>query len=761
MSDFNLKFQQAAQAYSVIFSEQDKATSETVLVDGKHYKVEGEPEKVAWLREKLGLSSETNISKDSLSDRILSLDVTNLDISECVDIIGVSILGTSAAVSPDSTSEVKRAYLELKEGLEKYAKEELEAGALLVKVVGVPEAEHALSFGNLSVDSMTKVSEHTIGRTGSGAKLWGAMLAKILENKYGQYIQLDDGLGKFAPKEMLKKFGKKELNGTSAVRPDLAGEISVRGILGMMAGLEYEIKGIKDTEGKAMDEIMRGDDIADGEIQMLQDPRDRIAFYTNNIALVAYPIEKAYKKVLTDGLFENKSIIVGSTPRGGSLPEDIQQLTLKDLLESDEAYLKDAYVYDLLDMFLETLDPPMDKFTYAQIMQREFLGPMDMKHSGFYGTEGEEMNVTYKDSDTGLEKSDPPPHESVLLQGGGAGRTTLSDAAKLARGLADSSGLVTEDGKLLLDADGLNEIFNSPGHYEAWGLGGSELFCGGALVDKGGSYNQDQYSFWIDRESGVGLIAMCNCGRRPDEMLSRFQDQVKKNYHSDSIETVKERALPIEMSTEEYVAHPLVDPKEYYEGSRGKVALLFNYEEDSEGIMHWSGTPLNVRKKENGKFAITTPGRFEGVEVWKLKGAHTGKDFLAIGDTSFAKTTLDRIPDIEQVSFAKSQFKQFAGDYINPDEPKWGIFNFEIKGEGDDAMLCACWAPDTSKVKDTVTVPLGIVKVEDNAISFNGHDRQPPDKIFRFVRDAEKGPWRLQVTDVASPGMVIETRYKS
>ena len=45
-------------------------------------------------------------------------------------------------------------------------------------------------------------------------------------------------------------------------------------------------------------------------------------------------------------------------------------------------------------------------------------------------------------------------------------------------------------------------------------------------------------------------------------------------------------------------------------------------------------------------------------------------------------------------------------------------------------------------------------------ISFNGHDRQPPDKIFRFVRSSETAPWRLQVTDVASPEIVIEERTK-
>jgi hypothetical protein len=57
-------------------------------------------------------------------------------------------------------------------------------------------------------------------------------------------------------------------------------------------------------------------------------------------------------------------------------------------------------------------------------------------------------------------------------------------------------------------------------------------------------------------------------------------------------------------------------------------------------------------------------------------------------------------------------------------------------------------------------VPQGIVKVEPNSILFNGHDRQPPDKIFRFVRESESAPWRLQVLDYASK-QFIEERQKS
>lgn len=56
--------------------------------------------------------------------------------------------------------------------------------------------------------------------------------------------------------------------------------------------------------------------------------------------------------------------------------------------------------------------------------------------------------------------------------------------------------------------------------------------------------------------------------------------------------------------------------------------------------------------------------------------------------------------------------------------------------------------------------PQSIVKVDANLILFNGHDRQPPDKMFRFVRESEVAPWRLQILDYASK-QFIEDRPES
>jgi hypothetical protein len=331
---------------------------------------------------------------------------------------------------------------------------------------------------------------------------------------------------------------------------------------------------------------------------------------------------------------------------------------------------------------------------------------------------------------------------------------------KLMQGLSNPKGLIDQKGHVLLEPADLQEVFSPHGHYKNWGLGGSEVLYKGAFIEKGGSFNQDTYTFWVDRTLGVGLIAMCNCDQRPVHLLETFKRRVQTMSHSTDEKLIREKEdTPIEMSIQEYAAHPVVGAQEYYEGTRGKIALLFDLDKDQEGVMHWSGTPFHVSKREDGKFRITTPGRFENVEIWKVKGKYTEQDYLAVADTSFIKTSVFHIPSQDQVTIAQREFSHFSGDYINPKHPEWGIFRFKVLGEGKNVLLGACEVQKESQVKDFV--PLGIIKVEPNAISFNGHDRQPPDKIFRFVRKSEADLWHLQVTDVSSPELVIDERMKN
>lgn len=714
----------------------------------------------------------------------------------------------------DPEIQIKEACEELTHDLREYANKNLRQGALLVQVVGVNGAEKPLVFGKRSVNDAipVRVNENTIGRTGSGAKLWGGLLTNVLTSKYGQYIQMDDGLGKFAPKEALRKFGRIGPDGENIVDAELAKEISVEGLAGMMAGLEYEQPQPRNPPISTLDQFLRGTEIREGSIHILYHPRDKINFYTNNICFVAYPIEKAYKKVLAADLIEQSKLDENETLRDLSpkletfrkelqekikkteedihnmeqlgalddaiepyaarlaqlktdlkklsIPESALDITLKDLMDCQAAYTQPPeshYIYDLIDLFL--MPSNNHQVDYAEIMKRELLAPLGMKNSGFHDVPGTHMDVTFKNDKTGKDESYVPSKDHPMRYGAGFGRTSLSDASKMAKALADPRGLVSEDGEtVLLTHEELDNFFKPHGHYEGWGLGGAELTCGGKVIDKGGSLNQDQYSFWVDRESGIGMIVMCNCGRRPDEILNAFKGKIEQINYPKAKQIAKEKeGAPLGITTKHYFDHPLVleDVHQLFEGTRGRVALLFDYDTAKKGIIHWSGTPLEVEKQDDGAFHVTTAGRFQGLVIRKIEGKASGKDYLAVGDTSFIEIEADNLPSKEDVEKAEKQFQAFRGQYSNKEHPEWGTLEFEVLNDESGNILLG--ARDGSKGD---FVPQSIVKADTNSILFNGHDRQPPDKMFRFVRESEVAPWRLQVLDYASK-QFIEERPKS
>jgi hypothetical protein len=131
------------------------------------------------------------------------------------------------------------------------------------------------------------------------------------------------------------------------------------------------------------------------------------------------------------------------------------------------------------------------------------------------------------------------------------------------------------------------------------------------------------------------------------------------------------------------------------------------------------------------------------------------KNYLAIGDTSFIEIAIDNLPSQESVEVAQKEFVNFRGKYINQAHLEWGVLAFEVLEDKQGNIFLG--AREGSKGD---FVPQSIVKFEPNSILFNGHDRQPPDKIFRFVRESDVAPWRLQVLNYVSKKF-IEERPKS
>lgn len=786
--EMQISFQHLGTDYN-LHLVRDKESEHSVEINGISYAVSGgDKEKLDMACKILkSVSLEALTSEEDLKGRLSFKK--EMPSSEKTDEIGVETLKIKTITAKDEA--LGEAYKTLKKDLKDYASKNLKEGALLVQVVGIKGAEKGLVFGKRSVNDTVPilVNENTIGRTGSGAKLWAGLLTNVLTSKYSGYIQMEDGLGKFAPKEALRKFGRIGSDGKDVVDPELAKTISMEGLIGMMAGLEYEQATPKDPPQSTLDQFMRGHEIKDGSIHMLFNPRDKINFYTNNISLIAYPIEKAYKKVLAAELIEKgqvnpkqslrelspllepsrkllqKEIDTAEGDKLKYLKEDLEKLTvpdealdltLQDLMDCEGAYINSSYTYDLIDLFL--MPSNNHRVDYAEIMKRELLQPLGMEHSGFHDVPGIHMDVTFENDTTKKDESYSPPQDHPMRYGAGFGRTCLADASKMALALSNPKGLVGKDGKTLLTNQELDHFFAPHGHYEGWGLGGAELTCGGKVIDKGGSLNQDQYSFWIDRKNGVGMIAMCNCGRRPDEILNAFKEKVEHINYPDIKPRKKElEGAPLGISRDHFFEHPLKlsDVRQVFEGSRGRIALLFDDEKDTKGFIHWSGTPLELEKQKDGSFQILTPGRFEGLPIRKIKGEASGENYLILGDTSFKEIDASLLPSQKDIADVEKEFINFRGQYMNDVHPEWGVFEFEIIDDKKGNILLGAREGEKWDF-----APQSIVKVEPNSILFNGHDRQPPDKMFRFTRDKANDPWHLEVLDYASQ-QFIEKRFKS
>lgn len=811
--EININFQHLGTDYNLHLVKGEKS-DHTVKINGIKYAVLGDKEKLdaaCLILNSVSLESVSN--EEDLQERLSHRNDITFPQAEKTDLVGVETLKTKAATFK-KIETLEDAYTALTADLKEYASKNLKEGALLVQVVGIDGAEKPLVFGKRSVnDSITvPVDENTIGRTGSGAKLWAGLLTNILTSRYSQYIQMNDGLGKFAPNEALRKFGKIGNDGKAVADPELAKEISVEGLIGMMAGLEYEQPNPIAPPQSTLDQFLRGNEIKDGSILILYHPRDKINFYTNNICFAAYPIEKAYKKVLAAELiekkqldenqtlgqlsphlepfqkllleqiekteediqsmqqlgafedaiapYENRLVNLKTDLKKLSIPKNALDISLKDLMDCQAAYTdppNSFYIYDLIELFL--MQSNNHRIDYAEIMKREFLAPLGMDHSGFQDVPGIHMDVTFENDKTKQDESYVPGRDHPMRYGAGFGRTSLTDASKLALALSDPRGLTGNNGEtLLLSREELDEFFKPHGHYEGWGLGGAELTSGGKVIDKGGSLNQDQYSFWVDRETGVGMIAMCNCGRRPDEILNTFKQRIERISHPLEKALVKEmEGAPLGIPAEYYFDHPFVlsDVTQLFEGSRGRIALLFDYDSADKGVVHWSGTPLEVEKRVDGAFYVTTPGRFKDLTLKIIIGEVSGKNYLAVGDTSFIEIGVDKLPSPESIEAAQKEFANFRGKYINQAHPEWGVLEFDILEDKQGTILLGAREGNKGDF-----VPQSVVKFEAHSILFNGHDRQPPDKIFRFIRESEAASWKLQVLDYASKRF-IEERAKS
>ena len=193
--ELNIIFRHKDTDYSINLVQGQKS-DQCVQINGISYAVLGNKEKLETACKILSsVSLDSIASSQELAERMSLLEDVTLAQVRTINEVGMQTLNTKAASKTwPIPKTMKAAYEQLTEKLDEYAKENIGKGALVVQVVGVKGAEKPQTYGPLSVNNGTPVDGSTIGRTGSGAKLWAGLLSTIITKKYPQHIMMNDTL---------------------------------------------------------------------------------------------------------------------------------------------------------------------------------------------------------------------------------------------------------------------------------------------------------------------------------------------------------------------------------------------------------------------------------------------------------------------------------------------------------------------------------------------------------------------------------------
>ncbi|MBA2369787.1 MAG: serine hydrolase [Candidatus Protochlamydia sp.] len=513
-------------------------------------------------------------------------------------------------------------------------------GGAIVAISKEGKEPEFINLGSTTVDGGLPPDKDTAALIGSGAKMFTALLSKILEEKGA--IVLEEGKGLTQSK--LSDFMKVE-HFQIFENPEAAKNITLESLLSHTSGLQYSADDRNNSRsGQSLDEILDGivkhvKIDSSKAIKFANNPADKIYSYSNQIGLVAVCLEKAYKKVLvkeliaTSQLKENQTLRKLSLNVKLSIPESAQEFTLKDLLNSSSPYmvnslLEEFYVYDLLDQVLKQFEPEKsisskyNEITYADILKRELLEPLGMDKTGFQRPIDSNILEACVIKDGSTPKTVKEDIRDPMMRGAGGLWSTPNDIMKLARSFSADGSFLDKNKKKLISKQGVTELAKVRGINGKTGLALDE----GPIVGKGGSISTYDFKFKLDTSTGNAMVSMCNFTGAEKEFnafiskaiqsLEDLNPKLKANDHLK--DTFKIDALHLETQ----LAHADSNEcDEFFTGKQGYVAVKHT---DFGIIVNWNGIKLPARGSDKS-FVVFGGGSHDGKEILFKEGIGSKK----------------------------------------------------------------------------------------------------------------------------------------
>lgn len=789
MEEFHVHFKKTDQAYDVTFREQQNASPDTVLIDGRNYKLEGEREKITWLKEKLQLSSDSSISRVTLKESLVSLNVSNPTISKLVHSVGISTLDVTKNLSPEDLKRwkaVRERFGAFTKRLEETIPEGRAAHITLVMPPVVEKIIGPLTFSKGTTGSKLshgrEIDQHTLTNIGSSTKPMTGLLAAVMENQ--GFLRFSDSITRFFPKEVMDNF-QPYLSFDDSVKIDPA-DITVETLASMTGGLTYSGDcGVKQDEidplSTPLDSILR-DHFTRESIPFVGRPGDRLWSYSNQIQLTAYVIEKAFKEKFVQNLFQNNEMLgnrklesffkdVSSSVRVTieKLPENIKNMSLNKLIEicrdqsRNDAYVEGMYLYDLLDVVIAAESPGDEQLAFADALNRELLVPLGITEATYTPEKTSLLEEDRVLTNPGTGQIAKP---SVLRQGCGALYIHAADETQFVRALMQPA-LHASDGRCLVTEKQMETFIESKGDNVAIGTGGLGFRerSASVTVEKGGSIDSYHHQFQCERpkdslreNEAVGIIMSNNFLGSDQEF-----EQIYKELYEEVVTTL---LGPSESKEPPTIPKPgsttilppgkgqVKDAERLFKGARG----LFAY--STGKFLNWSGTPYKIHTSDDGQREyIFHKGKPLEVRLYKKEGFSylgLGADFIAsqIKDRSKFLEAEETTQASKDLIDAKTVFSRLVGVYdgdhpqghrdlrITQDPP--GTLCLDHHQEGGGASRLQIVSIIRDKESNEIT-----------GIQMTGTFREPPDMMLNFKKNTE-GSWVFHIADFVDPSTEFE-----
>lgn len=360
---FHLHFTSKMQTFDIDFEEKDKPSTNTVLINGRHYCLSGDTFKISWLKQKIpSLSGTENTTFEELEKKISELGATDLSISRKVDILTKPFFSHPLL----DVSAASEAYLLATEDpLEAHA----EVGILR------PDGQTlSLQFGKTEV--------YGAHRIGSVTKMFTAFLALKLIND--GVINLTTRCGDLIEDDVLKAVFSNFV---------AAKEMTLEQLLTHTSGLEYDDQPIGGPFGtnesvklpslndRFIHQAVRNQKRLSDKYKHKHLPGEKVGLYSNlGFDVAAWMMELAYNKskgpdhppesfaqIIQNELFGRVFELSSQTriSPGPSGHGDLIQAGCGDMVSSVEDLLK---VGQILQQGEEFLEPHLGKDWQAKLL---------------------------------------------------------------------------------------------------------------------------------------------------------------------------------------------------------------------------------------------------------------------------------------------------------------------------------------------------------------------------------------------------------